>query len=301
MTDPGSELRAFLTDSRSHLVVSAYDSLTAKLADAAGFEILHLSGFAASASLAGVPDIGLLTMSEMVDACRRICEATGRPVIADADTGYGDVLNVRRTVKAFESAGAAGVHLEDQTLPKRCGHMAGKKVISIGEMVGKIRAAVEARRDSSFVIIARTDARAVEGLEAAIQRAHAYREAGADVLFVEAPRSEREIEQVAQSLDGPLLFNWAFDGVTPHVSRTKLEELGFALILFTEVASAVHHSLRSFFERLSKTDSFDELESALTRFDEFNNFLGLEEWRRLESRYLEKSIHEGSSMTDGQE
>ncbi len=278
-------LKGYLQDGKSHLVVSAYDALTAKLAAAAGFEILHLTGFGASAALGGVPDIGLLTMSEMVEACRRICEAVDRPVIADVDTGYGNALGVRRTIREFEAAGAAGVHIEDQMSPKRCGHMAGKRVVPTQEMVAKIHAATEARRDPSFVIIARTDARAVEGLDGALERAEVYREAGADVLFVEAPEASEEIERVASALAPPLLFNWAYDGVTPHVSRAWLEGLGYSLILFADVASAVHHAMESFFARLARADDLEQLSDSLTGFDEFNNFMGLGEWRALEERY----------------
>ncbi len=278
-------LRSTLRDGRSRLVVSAYDALTARLAEAAGFEILHVTGFGAAAALTGAPDIGLVTMTEMVETTRRICDATQRPVIADADTGYGNPLNVSRTVRAFESAGAAGLHIEDQVTPKRCGHMAGKEVIPTGEMVAKIAAAVDVRSDPDFVIIARTDARAVEGLDAAIERAHAYAEAGADVLFVEAPQSAAEISRIADEIPIPQLFNWAYQGATPHVSRSWLEGLGFAWILFADVVLATHRAAAGFFERLAGIDSPDELEDLLTGFDDFNEFVGLSDWRAAEHRY----------------
>ncbi len=278
-------LRATLRDGRSRLVVSAYDALTARLAEAAGFEILHVTGFGSAAAITGGPDIGLVTMTEMVEVCRRICGAVERPVIADADTGYGNPLNVMRTVRAFESAGAAGLHIEDQVTPKRCGHMAGKAVIPTAEMVAKIAAATDVRRDPDFVIIARTDARAVEGLDAALDRAHAYSEAGADVLFVEAPQSTEEIRRIAEEISTPQLFNWAYEGVTPHVSRRLLEELGFAWILFADVALAVHRAAATFFGRLADIDSPDELRDLLTGFDNFNDFVGLGEWRESERRY----------------
>ena len=193
-------LRSTLGDGRSRLVVSAYDALTARVAEAAGFEILHVTGFGSAAAITGGPDIGLVTMTEMVETTRRICDAVERPVIADADCGYGNPLNVMRTVRALEAAGAAGLHLEDQVTPKRCGHMAGKAVIPAAEMVAKVAAAVDARGDPDFVIIARTDARAPEGLDAALERAHAYSAAGADVLFVEAPESVEEIQRIATEL-----------------------------------------------------------------------------------------------------
>ena len=278
-------LRSTLSDGRSRLVVSAYDALTARAAEAAGFEILHVTGFGSAAALTGGPDIGLVTMTEMVETTRRICDAVERPVIADADTGYGNPLNVARTVRAFENAGAAGLHIEDQVTPKRCGHMAGKEVIPTGEMVAKIAAAVDVRRDHDFVIIARTDARAVEGLDAAIERACAYAAAGADVLFVEAPRSAGEITRIAAEVPVPQLFNWAYQGATPHVSRRRLEELGFAWILFADVALAVHRAAAGFYERLAGIDSPDELHDLLTGFDAFNEFVGLDDWRRAEHRY----------------
>ncbi|MYJ14227.1 MAG: isocitrate lyase/PEP mutase family protein [Acidimicrobiia bacterium] len=280
-----SALRSTLSDGRSRLVVSAYDALTARAAEAAGFEILHVTGFGSAAALTGGPDIGLVTMTEMVETTRRICDAVERPVIADADCGYGNPLNVIRTVRALETAGAAGLHLEDQVTPKRCGHMAGVAVIPTAEMVAKVAAATDARRDEDFVIIARTDARAPEGLDAALERAHAYSAAGADALFVEAPESVEEIRRIATELPGPQLFNWAYEGRTPHVSRRLLEELGFAWILFADVALAVHRAAAGFYERLAGIDSPDDLRDLLTGFDAFNEFAGLGDWRRSERRY----------------
>ncbi len=278
-------LRSTLSDGRSRLVVSAYDALTARTAEAAGFEILHVTGFGSAAALTGGPDIGLVTMTETVETTRRICDAVERPVIADADCGYGNPLNVMRTVRALEAAGAAGLHLEDQVTPKRCGHMANKAVIPAAEMVAKIAAATDARSDEDFVIIARTDARAPEGLDAALERAHAYAAAGADVLFVEAPESRDEIRRIAGEVPGPQLFNWAYEGRTPHVTRLWLEELGFAWILFADVALAVHRAAAGFYERLAEIDSPDELRDLLTGFDAFNDFVGLDDWRRSERRY----------------
>lgn len=278
-------LRGTLADGKSRLVVSAYDALTARVAEAAGFEILHVTGFGSAAAITGGPDIGLVTMTETVETTRRICDAVERPVIADADCGYGNPLNVMRTVRALEAAGAAGLHLEDQATPKRCGHMAAKAVIPTAEMVAKVAAAVDARRDEDFVIIARTDARAPEGLDAALERANAYSAAGADVLFVEAPESVAEIRRIATEVPRPQLFNWAYEGRTPHVSRRLLEELGFAWILFADVALAVHRAAAGFYERLAEIDSPDELRDLLTGFDAFNTFVGLEDWRRSERRY----------------
>ena len=281
-------LRAFLADGESRLIVSAYDALTAKIAEDVGVELLHLTGFGASAAMAGTPDIGLLSLTEMVEACRRICDATDAPVLADADTGHGNPLNVRRTIMEFERAGAAGVHLEDQVAPKRCGHMAGKSIIPAAEMVAKVKAAVDARRDDDFVIMARTDANAVDGLDAALERSALYVEAGADMVFVEAPRTEEEIERIAREVSVPQLFNWTFGALTPHVGRARLAELGFELVLFSDVASVVHFALSAFHTRLAAADSLDEIDDAITGFDEFNAFIGLPEWRALEQRYVEQ-------------
>jgi len=285
VSSQANRLRGYLGDGRTHMVVSAYDALTARLADAAGAPILHVTGFGVAAAH-GYPDIGLVTLPEMVDVCRRVCATSDKPVIADGDTGHGNELNVWRTVRDFEGVGAAGIHIEDQVAPKRCGHMNGKSVIAREEMVGKIVAAVDARRDPDFAIIARTDALAVEGLEAALERAEAYRAAGADVLFVEAPRTEEQIEQIAEALrPTPLVFNWSFDGVTPDIPLTRVAELGYSLVLFTDVASVVHRSVSDFYERLVAADRFAEVRESITPFEDFNNFLDLDLWRQREARY----------------
>jgi 2-methylisocitrate lyase-like PEP mutase family enzyme len=191
-----------------------------------------MTGFGASASLLGQPDVGLLSFAEMADQARRLAEAVDVPLIADADDGYGNPINVARTVRAYEAAGVAGLHLEDQLSPKRCGHLEGKQLIAASEMVEKVRAAVEARRSADLVIIARTDARARRGLDAALERARRYRDAGADVLFVEAPESEAEVAAVAQAFpDTPLLFNAVEGGRTPLLELARLRELGFRLVL----------------------------------------------------------------------
>src|SRR5215471_10643282 len=204
---PAASLRKLLEGSEPILAPGAYDALSARLIEAAGFTAVYMTGFGTSASLLGRPDVGLLGMSEMVDNARRIVQAVGVPVIADADTGYGNPLNVVRTVHEYEQAGVAAIHIEDQVAPKKCGHMEGKQLVPVEDMLAKLRAAVAARR-TDLVLIARTDARAVEGMDGALQRAKLYREAGADVIFFEAPQSEAEIETVAKQLAGvPLLFN----------------------------------------------------------------------------------------------
>src|ERR671916_638414 len=214
---PRARLRELLAGPLPVVAPGAYDALSARLVEQAGFDVVYMTGFGTTASLIGRPDVGLLGGAEMVDNARRIVAAVDVPVIADADTGYGNAINVVRTVRSYEQAGVAGIQLEDQVMPKKCGHMSGKLLIGADEMVGKVRAAAEARRDPDLLIVARTDAVAVTGTDDAIARARAFADAGADVLFVEAPTSEADIERVATELRGaaPLVFNWAEGGRTP--------------------------------------------------------------------------------------
>ena len=286
---PG-RLREMLSGPEPVLAPGAYDALTARLVEQAGFGAVYMTGFGTSASLLGRPDIGLLTLSEMMDNARRIVQAVEVPVIADADNGYGNPVNVIRTVREYEAAGVSAIHMEDQVMPKKCGHMEGKRVISASEMVEKVRAAVEARGSGDFMIIARTDARAVEGLDGALDRARRYREAGADALFVEAPRGEEEIEAVAGAFpDVPLLFNWVEGGETPPVPLERLKELGFRLVIFP--LSAMLAATRSVRETLAtiRADGspISIMEERLMPFGEFTDLIGLPEVRDLEARYEE--------------
>jgi 2-methylisocitrate lyase-like PEP mutase family enzyme len=278
---PHTTLRELLAGPEPVLAPGAYDALSARLAEQAGFGAVYMTGFGASASLLGRPDVGLLSFGEMADQARRIVQAVGVPVIADADDGYGNPLNVRRTVREYEAAGVAALHIEDQVAPKRCGHLAGKDVIPAAEMVEKVRAAVDARSD--LLVIARTDARAVEGLDAALARARAYRDAGADVLFVEAPEDEAEVEAVAAAFpDTPLLFNWADGGRTPPLGLDRIRELGFSLVLFPLTALfAAAQAVRDTFARLRAEGT----PSPALRFGEFTDLVGLPEYERLEERY----------------
>src|SRR4051794_32049821 len=280
---PQTTLRELLAGPEPVVAPGAYDALSARMAEQAGFGAVYMTGFGASASLLGRPDVGLLSFGEMVDHARRIVQAVGVPVIADADDGYGNPLNVMRTVREYEAAGVAALHIEDQVAPKRCGHLAGKQVIPAEEMVEKVRAAVEAR--SSLLVIARTDARAVEGLDAALERARRYRDAGADVLFVEAPEDEAEVEAVAAAFpDTPLLFNWADGGRTPPLGLDRIRELGFSLVLFplTTLFAATRAAQESLASLRSR--GTPNLEGALL-FDEFTSLIGLPEFQRLEERY----------------
>ena len=224
-----ARLRALLAQPRAVPVVGAYDALTARLIERAGFEAVYVGGYALSATQLGLPDVGLLTMTEMLESVRRICGAVDVPVIADGDTGYGNHVNTDRLIRELERAGAAAVHLEDQAFPKRCGHMDGKRLDTVQAMVDKIAAAADARSDPDFVIVARTDALAVEGFDAAIERAERFHKAGADVLFVEAPVTLEQIAAIPRRLPWPNWFNASWDGKSPLPPLQQLGELDGAL------------------------------------------------------------------------
>lgn len=286
-------LREMMAGTEPVLAPGAYDGLTARLIEQAGFEAVYMTGFGTSASLLGRPDIGLLSFSEMLDNARRIVQAVDVPVIADADDGYGNVINVIRTVKEYEAAGVAGIHIEDQMSPKKCGHLEGKALIEASQMVEKVRAAVEARSSDDFVIIGRTDARAVEGMDGALERARRYREAGADVLFVEAPQSEEEVAAVAEAFpDVPLLFNWLEGGKTPPLELERLKELGFRVILFP--VSTLLEATRSIREMLNRIRAHGSpgavVEDRLLLFEEFTDIIGLPRMQELEERFADEEV-----------
>lgn len=228
---PGARFRQALQ--QAPLVIpGVFSALSARMAERAGFQALYQSGAALSAGLAAVPDVGLITQTEFAEQARYLAQAVTVPVISDADTGFGEALAVERTVRLFEAAGLAGLHLEDQQLPKRCGHLSGKTLVSVPEMAAKLRAAAAARRDPEFVIIARTDARGVEGFAGALERAHAYLEAGADMIFPEALESPDEFGRFAEQIRAPLLANMTEFGRSPLLSARELGELGYAAVLF---------------------------------------------------------------------
>ena len=285
---PRARLRELLAAPGPLVAPGAYDALSARLVEQAGFDVVYMTGFGTTASLAGRPDVGLLSGTEMVDNARRIVAAVDVPVIADADTGYGNAINVVRTVQLYEQAGVAGLHLEDQVMPKKCGHMSGKAVIGVEEMAGKIRAAVAARRDPDLLLIARTDAAAVEGLDAAVARARAYADAGADVLFVEAPTSEDDIARVAAELRdvAPLVFNWAEGGRTPPIPLDRIAELGFSLVLYPiGTLLAATAGIRSFLETLRAEGTPTSALPGLPTFEGFTDLIGLPEVHDLEQRF----------------
>src|SRR5277367_3177424 len=283
---PTTRLKQLLAQPGAVLAPGVADALNARLVAQHGFDAVYMTGAGTTATRLGMPDVGLLTMTEMVDNAGRIADASGLPVISDADTGYGGVLNVRRTIQSYERAGVAAVHLEDQVMPKRCGHLAGKQLVPVEEMEAKIRAACDARTDPDFVIIARTDAIAVEGFDAALERAARYRAAGADMLFVEAP-SEQELPVIAPRLAGaPLLYNLATSGKTPYLAKHEIEALGFKLIIYPNwllLASirAASHVLKT----LQDTGSIASLTNELPNFREFLDLMGMQEVETLEARY----------------
>ncbi len=288
-TSGPARLRALLGGSGPVVAPGAYDALSARLVQLAGFDAVYLTGFGAAASLLGRPDIGLLTGAEMVDQARRLVEAVDIPVVADADTGYGNALNVARTVTLYERAGVAALQLEDQVTPKRCGHMTGKAVVDTGEMVGKIVAAVDARTDPELVLIARTDAIAVHGLDEALRRAHAYRDAGADMLFVEAPPDTATLERVAAELAGvPLIFNWVEGGRTPQLSLAEIAQLGFAVVLFPiSTLLAATKGVRDLLARVRDEGTPAGPAASLPSFEQMTGLLGLPELRQRELRYAD--------------
>ena len=285
----GVSLRRMFEAGEMVLAPGCYDALGARLVEEAGFDAAYMTGFGSAASRLGRPDVGLMTLPEMVDNARRIAQAIAIPVVADADTGYGNSLNVIRTVHEYEAAGVSAIHLEDQVMPKKCGHLEGKQVVPAAEMTAKVAAAVAARRSPEFLIIARTDARAVEGLEAALERARMYRDAGADALFVEAPQSEREIEAVARAFpDVPLLFNYAEGGKTPAVTHTFLRDLGFKLVIFPlTMLLAATAAIRSALQRIKADGTPIELLPSMLPFGDFLDFIGIAEIRELERRFAE--------------
>jgi 2-methylisocitrate lyase-like PEP mutase family enzyme len=268
------------------LMPGVYDALTARIAARVGFDVVFISGYSVSAARLGEPDFGFLTQTEMVEAARAVCRVSDAPVIVDADTGYGNAVNVLRAVRDLQDAGAAGVFLEDQVWPKKCGHMAGKRVVDTAEHAAKIRAAVDARGDRDLFVVARTDARQPLGVEEAIERCLAYKEAGADALFVEAPQSVDELARVAEALPAPLVANMVERGVTPHLSRSELRELGFALIVCP--LAALYAATRAVTDVLTELRDEETTSGAYDRmvtFDEFNALVDLDARYEDEARY----------------
>jgi 2-methylisocitrate lyase-like PEP mutase family enzyme len=274
--------------------LGAHDVFTARLIEVAGLETVFIGGFGTSASLLGLPDVGFLTLTEMADAVGRMAQRVDIPVVADGDTGHGDLHNVVRTVQEFERAGAAGVILEDQVSPKRCGHFAGKQVIPTDEMVLKLRAALGARRDPNFVIVARTDARAVEGIDAAISRANRYGAVGADVCFIEAPEGRQELERIPGEVRYPLLVNMLSGGVTPILPVDDLEKLGYKIVVCPiETLLVAGAAVRRLIQALLTRGRVDLPEDEMMTFAEVKQVLGLDEVLGLRPRLEKRTTGEG--------
>lgn len=287
MKDQKPSLREQLEDSKRIIVLpGVFDALSARIAEQVGFEAMFQTGYGSSAALLGMPDFGFLNAGETVDNARRIIRAVQVPVLVDADTGYGNPLNVWRLVQDLESFGAAGIFLEDQIWPKRCGHMVGKDVISKDDYLPKLEAALEARKSKDFIIVARTDARAPLGLEEAIERGKAYRKAGADVVFVEAPRTVEELKRVADEIDAPLVANMIEDGVTPNLPAKELLKLGYRIAVFplSGLYSATY-AMREVFTELKKTGATSKTRRMMVQFKDFNKFVDLRKYMGLEKRY----------------
>lgn len=275
-----------------------YDALTASIAASTGFEALYLSGAAIAYTKLGRPDLGLVSSSEVADALSHIRERVETPVIVDADTGFGNALNVQRTVRQFERAGAAAIQLEDQTFPKRCGHLADKSLVSAQEMAGKIRAAVDARFSEETIIVARTDAVAVEGFNAAVERAHAYADAGADVLFIEAPRTREQLGAVVEALANraPLLANMVEGGRTPVLSGPELEALGFRIVIFPgAIVRALAHAAVEFYGALKRDGTTDAFRERMFDFDALNAIVGTPEMLSRAKSYESAELPEGAA------
>ena len=266
-------------------IISVHNPLAAKIANEFHFDWLSVGGYNVSGSHLGIPDVGLLTLSEMADAVRRIAAVTETPLLADGDDGYGNYLNVIRLVREFERAGAAAVHIEDQVFPKRCGHYEGKRLIPSASFIAKIKAFVDTRGSEDFLLFARTDAIAVGGFSEAIDRANAYREAGADVIFVEAPTTMEQVYELPRLIDAPLLYNWVWKGKSPLVPVETLRRLGYRFVLQADVLYPVAFALRHYFSELKNTASYGTCAERMVSFDEFNAIVGLDEAVAAERKY----------------
>ncbi len=276
----------FLKEKGQLVMPGVYDALSAKIASRTGFEVIFITGYSLAATLLGEPDFGLLTQTEVVAAAQRICSVVDTPVIVDADTGYGNALNVIRTVRDLRRAGAAGIFLEDQVWPKRCGHMKGKQVIPLDEQLKKLTAAIEAKDGRPFFIVARTDSRQSLGLNEAITRGTAFKEAGADAVFIEAPESKEEMKEIARHVPGPLVANMLERGVTPLMGPLELKDLGFELIVWPLAPLyGVAQSLTDIYGTLRLQGSTLAILDRLMPFHQFNDIVGLDEKYALDAKY----------------
>ena len=280
-------LKKLILEKEILIMPAAYDAVSGIIIEQVGFKATTVSGYAASATILGKPDLSLITLAEMVNHTRNICEAVDIPVLVDGDTGHGNVLNVIRTVKEFEKAGAAGLFIEDQTFPKRCGHLEGKQVISTEEMVAKIKAAVDAREDPDFIIQARTDALATHGIDEAIERANIYREAGADLLFVEAPTTKEEIIRINKEVNAPTVAIQGEGAKTPMTTAKELEKIGYSVVVYPGSALyAAAWAVKGVMKELMNTGTTKGYMDRMYNFPGFNELMGVEKLLEKEGYYL---------------
>ncbi len=285
MPGPGRAFKRLMTDQAPLLAPGVFDGLSAAMVRRAGFQAVYASGGAIARSM-GLPDLGLVGMAEMAARLAQIVDSAGLPVLADADTGHGTSLHVRRTVRSFEAAGIAGLHIEDQGFPKRCGHLAGKSLIGAAEMTDKIKAAVDARRDDDFLIAARSDAIAVEGFDAALQRAEAYREAGADILFLEAPETPHQIAEIPRRLGGPVMINMFRGGRTPFTATAELGALGYSLVIVpSDLQRAVIRCMGEVLEALARDGDSSAVAELLCPLPERDVVIEQDDWLDFAERY----------------
>jgi 2-methylisocitrate lyase-like PEP mutase family enzyme len=280
-------LKRLLRRNRLLVAPGCFDGLSARLVEGAGFEAAYLSGGAVARSM-GIPDIGLVTLSETIERAAQVVGAVKIPVIADADTGYGNAVNLVRTVREFERVGVAAIHIEDQITPKRCGHLDGKEVISLAEMEKKLEAALATRTDPDFGIIARTDARGVNGFEDAIRRGRAFAKVGVDAIFVEAPQSEEELAEIPRRItEVPILVNVFKGGKTPMLPVARLEAMGYRIAIYpSETQRAALHAMARALETLKREGTTESIDDALTTFKERDRVVGLDDWQKIEKQYL---------------
>jgi len=279
--------KQFLKRDKLLVAPGCFDGLSARLVEEAGFEAAYFSGGAVARSM-GLPDIGLVTMSEVIERAAQVVSAVKIPVIADADTGYGNAINLVRTVREYERVGVTAIHIEDQITPKRCGHLDGKEVISLPEMIKKLEAALASRADPNFCIIARTDARGVHGLDDAISRARAFAQLDVDAVFVEAPQSESELEQIPRALPNiPLLVNVFKGGKTPMLPAERLEKMGYRIAIYpSETQRAGIYAMRQALSLLKREGTTEAMDEALTTFKQRDTIVGLDDWQELERKFL---------------
>ena len=279
-------LKNMLKTKKPLVIPGVYDALGAKIAQKVGFEAMFQTGYGTSATLFGMPDYGFIGAAETVDNARRICRAVSTPVIVDSDTGYGNALSVWKLVKELESAGAAGMFLEDQRWPKRCGHMQGKEVIPQEEYTEKLSAAIDARESKDFFIVARTDARATEGLDEAISRGKENKKTGADAIFIEAPKTLDEMKQIGREINAPLVANMIEGGATPLSSAEALNKMGFKIVLYPlSILYANAFATMNILSELKKTGSTLKYRHKVVNFDQFNDLVELDKFRNMEKRY----------------